>query len=73
MLPAKSDPLWGKVISDQHDFEFKSLATRMMYSRVKQLLRSDDSKKDEALEIVYTFFEKNANIAEPDLELIRAA
>ncbi len=73
MLPAKNDPLWGKVISDQHNFEFKSLAARMMYSRVRQLISSDDSKRDDALEIVYAFFKKNEDSVEPDLELIKAA
>ena len=45
----------------------------MMYSRVRQLISSDDSKRDDALEIVYAFFKKNEDSVEPDLELIKAA
>ncbi len=72
MIPDKSDPVWQKFISSAHDFQFNSLATRMMYTRVKQLLRSDGSK-EEAISIAHTFFQSNEQIAQADFEIVKNA
>ena len=72
MIPDKNDPVWQKFVSDAHDFQFNSLATRMMYTRVKQLLRSDGSAS-EAIEIAYNFFQSNEQIAQADFEIVKNA
>lgn len=72
MIPDKNDPVWKKFVSNEHDFQFNSLATRMMYTRVKQLLRSDGAE-NEAIEIAYNFFQSNEQIAQADFEIVKNA
>lgn len=71
MVPSKSDPLWKKFVTSDKEYSFSSLATKMMYTRVKEIIRKDESQLDEAIDVAFSFFEKNINIAESDLELIK--
>ncbi|MDD0853048.1 hypothetical protein HBN50_08070 [Halobacteriovorax sp. GB3] len=72
MIPSQSDPCWKKLIAGTDEFSFNTLATKMMVTRVRQMYRMDgDGALAEATKVAREFFEKNANIAGPDLELIK--
>ena len=69
MVPAINDAIWKTLVSDSSEYEFTCLATKMMYTRIKQHMRGGGSEQ-EAIEIAHGFFEKNANIAEDDLKIL---
>ncbi len=72
MIPTKSDPVWRAFVTSDKEYEFSSFATKIMYSRVKQLVRLDEGNVEEAVEIAHSFFEKNINIVEKDLALLKS-
>lgn len=63
MIPAKNDSVWKSFITCDKEYEFTCLATKMMYTRIKQHIRGGGAE-DEAIEIVHSFFEKNENIVQ---------
>lgn len=69
MLPGKQDAIWQSFVSCDKEYEFTCLATKMMYTRIKQHVRGGGTA-DEAIDIVHEFFEKNINIVQDDLKLI---
>lgn len=72
MVPTKTDPIWKKFVNSEQEYSFSCLATKMMYTRIKQMMRNKDAAIEaEAVDIVHSFFEKNINIVQADLNLIK--
>lgn len=71
MVPGKTDPLWAKFVTEEKEYTFSSLATKLMYSRIKQHIRGGGSK-EEAIDIAYDFFVKNEKITSADLAMIQS-
>ncbi len=73
MVPDKKNSVWKKFITSGKEYGFTSLATKMMYSRVKLLIKmKGESAHDEAIDIAYNFFVKNSKLVEEDLNLINS-
>lgn len=72
MVPSVNDPKWKKAIEKRSTFDFKSLATKMLFMRVDLLVGDggDAAKVQEAIGILHGFFVKNETIAADDLNQI---
>lgn len=72
MLPQKSDPIWSKIIQNEGDVALNSLATKMLLTRVRLLVKTDSSpaKMQEAVDIAYDFFVKNEAVVKADIDLL---
>jgi hypothetical protein len=72
MLPEKNDPRWEKIITSDRDVALNNLATKMLLTRVRMLVKQDssDAKIKEAINIAYDFFLKNESIVKADIEIL---
>lgn len=72
MVPDLNDPIWMRFINSDKEYDFTCLATKMLYTRIKQLIRAKGEEgKQEAVKVVHEFFVKNSSIALKDLELLK--
>lgn len=72
MLPHKTDPRWEKIVTSDRDVTLNNLATKMLLTRVRMLVKQDRSanKIKEAINIAYDFFLKNESIVKADIEIL---
>lgn len=71
MIPDKSDSIWKRFVNSDKDYGFQCLASQMMYTRVKQMMKLEGAgTEEEAIDIAHGFFESNFNIAENDFKKI---
>ena len=64
VLPDKSHPAWQRLITNQHDYTFKFLATKMILGRlaIQYKYLPTEPMMDKAIEELYTFFEANKHL-----------
>jgi hypothetical protein len=72
VVPDKSDPRWKNFVTNTKGYTFDNLAAKMLANRVHTMLSFDSSseKINEAIEVAYNFFNKNAATVKTDLENI---
>lgn len=71
MIPPKTDPRWKKIVLEDEISSFQALPTKMLMMRVRILARDKTPQKvEEAIEIAFDFFSKNANIVLSDIALL---
>lgn len=71
MLPLKKDPRWKEVVIDENIPNFSALPTKMMMMRVRLLAKDKTPQKiQEAIDIAFDFFSKNAMILQYDIDLL---
>lgn len=72
MLPSKDDPRWRDLVIGKDEFALKTLATKMLLTRVRQLVRENPSAEriSEAVNIAYEFFKKNQHTVSGDITCI---
>lgn len=70
IVPPQNDSLWEDFIAHINDFQFQSFAVRMMHSRLKSMLRSEDSDPEEAIRIAHEFFSTNIENVQDDFQTL---
>lgn len=71
--PSKSDPRWKALVIGSEHLKLKTLATKMIITRVRLMgARKDPQSLTDAIETVYAYFAKNyeAVTVSEDLETI---
>ena len=68
MVPGKDDPIWEMFVENIDSYEFSSLPTRMMHTRIKQMLQGGE--KQEAIDVAVGFFTDNEAAVAADLAII---
>ncbi len=71
MIPCKTDPRWRHFVLSNKDFEFETLVTQLMHSRIKLIIKSDpsDASINAAISLAYDFFEKNHKLVLTDMKV----
>lgn len=71
MIPSKSDPRWKQFVLSEKNFEFETLVTQLMHSRIKLIIKSDssDASISAAVSLAYDFFEKNHKLVLADMKM----
>jgi hypothetical protein len=59
MVPQKSDPLWNALLSGQSDPAFSSLATKLLVTRLRQIVRNDPNSISAAVDEIFQYFTTN--------------
>ncbi len=71
MVPPKSDQRWKQIVTNDHKYAFNFLPTQMLMMRVRLLCKDKTPQKiEQAVEIAYDFFSKNASIIYNDIEVL---
>lgn len=71
MVPPKTDPRWKQIVVDKETPNFSALPTKMLMMRIRLLAKDNTPQKiDEAIDIAYDFFSKNALVVQHDIELL---
>lgn len=72
MLPHKTDPRWEKIVISDRDVSLNNLATKMLLTRVRMMVKNDRSENNikTAIDIAYDFFLKNEAIVKADIEIL---
>lgn len=70
MIPQKSSPVWNELVSSAKDYQLSGLATKIMLMRVRQIVKNDSSKIQEAIDAAYDFFVKNNEVVSDDIKKI---
>nr|WP_320131064.1 hypothetical protein [uncultured Holophaga sp.] len=69
-IPPKTDPRWRALVVSQHEFQFKVLATKIAFNRIKRVAgQGGEASIQQAIELCHEYFTKNEKIAAGDLEL----
>jgi hypothetical protein len=69
MVPPKSDPRWRTIVSGHESPNFAALPTKMLMMRIRLLTMDRTPQRiEEAVEIAYDFFQKNAAAVKSDIE-----
>ena len=68
MVPPQNDEVWENFIARIYDIQFHSFAARMMQSRLKALMRSDEADTQEAISIAHEFFTTNFENVQEDFQ-----
>lgn len=71
MIPAKTDPIWRKIVERPEDFQVQALPTKMLFMRIKMLCRHGTTQGiSEAIDAAYDFFVQNAETVREDVDEI---
>ncbi|MGA3092054.1 MAG: hypothetical protein ABSD75_25895 [Terriglobales bacterium] len=71
MVPPKTDPKWEKLVTDPASVKVNGLVTKMLMTRLSLMnLKTNASRKQEAITAAYDFFVKNENAVKDDIKLI---
>ena len=72
MIPEISHPKWRELVTGKNIYSFRSLGVKIMMNKVVRAVSKDNSPKniEVCIEEVYTFFEKNMDSNQKDLQQI---
>lgn len=70
IVPPQNDSVWENFLKRLNDIQFQSFAARMMHSRLKALMRSENADSDEAIRIAHEFFSTNFENVKEDLQTL---
>lgn len=70
-LPSRDDPRWRSIVTGTNDYSLENLSAQLVISRVR--LMTWDQKEasiEKAIDVVHSFFVKNAEQTKSDLHAI---
>jgi len=69
-IPPKSDSRWKKLVTETTELDLSGLATKMMLSRVRMIVKINPQRLNEAIDSAHEFFVKNEQMVQPDIKII---
>jgi hypothetical protein len=72
MVPAVNHPKWKELVLGKGQYQFQSLAAKILLSRILNSVKNDMSEANisKCVKEVYEFFVKNEAIAQGDIQKI---
>jgi hypothetical protein len=67
MIPPRTSPVWERLATGQISHKFSLFAANMAVSMATRTTKADPSRKAQAVDEMYKFFEKYANATAAEL------